>query len=612
MCGITGIITFSSEYKSDDLYSIIKRQTSFLKHRGPDSEGIFVNDGLALGHRRLSIIDLNETSNQPLHDESKRYTIVFNGEIYNYNEIKSSIKDYSWQTFSDTEVILASYIKWGEKCLEKLNGMFAFAIWDSVLKELFIARDRLGVKPLYYFLKSNILIFSSEIKSITASNLVEKKINFNSVIDVLQTQSVRTPNSIIDNINQIPPGYFAKFNNNGFELQCYWKIDNLNLSPYKLSLNETILKTKELVSDSIKSRMVSDVQVGAFLSGGIDSSIVVSEMAKHTHLPIKTFSITFNHVDFNESKYSRFISQKYSTKHEEFLLEPISLIDEIPDFFQSMDTPTVDGINTYIISKIVAKTGIKVVLSGIGGDELFAGYSGFNRYKNFTLFPFNSLHKILKLKIPNHNRTFNKIRSFLTQEELTLNEFYKINRAIYLHDETDKICNFTKPNPLWINLNSKSIKSYPILSQYSIAELTNYSLDVLLKDTDQMSMASSLEIREPFFDYKLIEFILQVPDKFKYSAQTPKSLLVKSFNDLPNEIVYRQKKGFSFPWDSWIRSSLKDFCGDNLSDLSKRDIFIKKGIFDIWKDFHYKRNGISWLHIWSLVCVESYLRTNKL
>lgn len=612
MCGITGIVSFSSEYKTEDLYSIIRKQTYSLKHRGPDSEGIFIKDGVALGHRRLSIIDLNEISNQPLHDVSKRYTIVFNGEIYNYNEIKSNIKDYSWQTLSDTEVILASFIKWGEKCLEKLNGMFAFAIWDNVQKELFIARDRLGVKPLYYFLKNNILIFSSELKGILASDIVNRKLNFDSVIDVLQTQSVKTPRSIIDSINQIPPGYFAKFNNDGYTHQSYWKIDNFNLNPYKLSLDETLIKIRELVSNSIKSRMVSDVPVGAFLSGGIDSSIVVGEMAKYTHLPIKTFSITFNNKDYDESKYSRLIAQKYSTNHEEFLLEPKYLIEEIPNFFQIMDTPTVDGINTYIISKIVAKTGIKVVLSGIGGDELFAGYSGFNRYKNFTFYPFNFFHKFIKFKIPNHNRFSNKINSLLNQKELTLNEFYTINRAIYLNEEIYRIYDSPTNNSLWVNLNTSSIKSYPILSQYSIAELTNYTLDVLLKDTDQMSMASSLEIREPFFDYKLIEFILQVPDNFKFSAKTPKNLLVKSFNNLPNEVIYRTKKGFSFPWDSWIRTSLKDFCGDNLSDLNKRDIFIKKGISEIWKDFLNKRSGISWLHIWSLVCIESYLRTNKL
>jgi len=366
MCGIAGIIGISAAESG----SLIDEMTERMKHRGPDAGATFVSDGIALGHRRLSIIDLSTNANQPFFDISKRYIIVFNGEIYNYQEIKELL-NYSWQTTSDTEVILAAYLQWGEHCLEKLNGMFAFAIWDNLKKDLFVARDRMGVKPFYYYQSNELFVFASEIRSILASGLVPKKLDINSLSSFLANLAVRTPNTIIEGIQQLQPGEYGFYKDNTFKKYKYWSITNnlINLQNYNLSYTETVQKTRHLFEEAIKSRMVADVPVGAFLSGGIDSSAIVAIMAQLSRRSIETFSITFKDKVFDESKYARYIAQQYQTNHTELLLEPNDLLKNLPEYISSMDSPTVDGINTYTISKLVAKTGIKVALSGLGGDE---------------------------------------------------------------------------------------------------------------------------------------------------------------------------------------------------------------------------------------------------
>ena len=614
MCGIAGIIGISKEKST----VMINGMVDAIAHRGPDAKAIYVDEHVAFGHTRLSILDLSNGANQPFIDASGDYVIVFNGEIYNYMDVKAKL-DYKWRTTSDTEVILAAFIQWGSNCLEHLNGMFAFAIWNKKSESLFIARDRIGVKPFYYYQNEGTLLFGSELRSMLATGIIERKIDEDALYQYFANMAVKTPNTMIKGIFQLSPGEYAVFNKGVLEKSVYWSMaDTGNRAPSKLSYNDTVKKTRTLFENSIKSRMVADVKVGAFLSGGIDSSAVVALMSAQSSVPVETFSIVFDDKDFDESQYSRLIAEKYNTKHTEFKLNPDDLLKELPDFIKYMDSPTVDGINTYLVSKLVAATGIKVVLTGIGGDELFVGYRNFRRWKDFNKFKFAIKNPLSRLFINVLNkfishRAIAKIKDFQDIKGDGISAFYANSRSIFLKEEINKLFlnSKYKPSKAWLDLDNEKINQMPLYSQYSVAELTNYTLDVLLKDTDQMSMAWALEVREPFFDFQFIEFLLTVQDDYKFDANTPKRLLVDAMGDLlPGEIVHRPKKGFAFPWDKWMRNELKKYCEEAIQKLAGRGIFNQQNLNGLWNRFLANDKAITWMHIWSFVVLEKWMEQN--
>lgn len=615
MCGISGIIGLNQSKAQPLIVSMMNA----MKHRGPDAQGSFVEDGVALGHVRLSIIDLSHGADQPLHESGGRYVIVFNGEIYNYQEVKAEL-NFDWKTNSDTEVILAAYMKWGKDCLSKLNGMFAFAIWDKQEKHVFIARDRMGIKPFYYSIIDGVLVFSSEIRSLLASQLVPRKIDKQGLCEYLSRIAVKTPRTILSDVHQLLPGYSATFKNGSLKTEQYWTMaKKLNTSNQPKSIEEARAKTLDLFKQSIKRRMVADVPVGAFLSGGIDSSAAVAAMAEQSPNPVSTFSIIFDEKEFDESTYARMIAEKYKTNHTEILLKPKMLIEELPGFFNDLDSPTVDGINTYLVSKLVKDTGIKVVLTGLGGDELFAGYQNFKRWKKFKQFGFlitNPLSKALvavALKLY-PNRALAKINDLQKSSTKGFTRFYNNSRSIFLKQEMQQLIDMPcdeKDN--FVDLNSPEVQFLPTLSQYSVGEMSNYTLDVLIKDTDQMSMAWALEVREPFFDYELIEYVLGVQDEFKFEHETPKSLLVKAMGaSLPDDIVYRPKKGFSFPWDYWLRNELKTYCQQSIEKLEKRQLFKSGSLLNYWNRFLNRDKSITWTHVWAFVVLEQWMDKNNI
>lgn len=614
MCGINGIIGADEKHAEH----AIRNMTAAMAHRGPDAEGFSSGKGFAFGHRRLSIIDLDHAADQPLHDQSGRYTIVFNGEIYNYREIREEL-DYPWKTHSDTEVIIAAYIRWGRDCLNKLNGMFAFAIWDREEECLFAARDRLGVKPFYYYASDGVFIFSSEIRSILASGMVSRKVDKASLADYLRMMTVRTPYTIIQNVFQLKPGECAIWKNGELTRSQWWSLINDGIAPKSATRKEVLNGVREKFKESVKSRMVADVKVGAFLSGGIDSSAVVAEMATQNPEQTETFSIVFRDKEFDESPFSRKIAETYHTRHTEFLLEPHDLIGHLPAYIRAMDSPTVDGINTYIVSKLVAETGIKVVLTGIGGDELYAGYSGFHRWKKYRklsklrLIPgMKTLVRVLSGVVP--NRKIAKLAQLISRRDAGLSVFYANSRGLYLDNEISRLIRDPAPeHPHWIDLDQQALKKYPEFSQYSIAELSGYTLDVLMKDTDQMSMAWSLEVREPFFDYRLIEHALTVTDDQKYDGRTPKSIFVEAMGELlPPLIVHRPKKGFTFPWKNWLRGELSPYCSEALTSLAGRGLFHENELNKLWNAFLNERGDVTWMHIWSLVILEKWMNENNI
>lgn len=618
MCGITGLLEFNSS-SSDDL--VIRKMTGALAHRGPDAEGIWMENEIAVGHRRLSIIDLSSAANQPFADNSGRYIIAFNGEIYNYNEVKSQLYGYAFKTTSDTEVIVAAYAKWGAHCLDHFKGMFAFAIWDRQQKELFIARDRLGVKPLYYYIDDKHLIFASEVRAILASGLVKKKLNKQALTEYFTYQSVTSPLSLIENIRQLEAGCYLTVKNSRLIIKRYWNVSNCATSnDYS---NEAIIKKNifQRLGKSVERRLVSDVPVAAFLSGGIDSSVVVGLMAEYCEVKPATFNISFSEETYDESKYAEIVSRKFNTEHRRIQLSPGIMLDQLDSALSALDAPSGDGINSYVVSKAIREEGIKVALSGIGGDELFAGYPVFGQYQNLhaqsRLWKHSALLRKLASALLPRNGFSNKrlrLKQLLNVPVPDIAHIYPLLRQMLppaLQEQLLRPASSKKTmlEDLLLD-NQEGLNSLPVLSQVTAAEYYGYTQNTLLKDTDQMSMAVALEVREPFFDIDLIEYVIGIPDQFKKPVY-PKSLLVESVKPLlPDEIVFRKKQGFVFPWKLWMKNELYSFCDQHISRIAERDFINAEALSQFWKAFLNNNPGIRWLDIWLFVVLEYWLEKN--
>jgi len=622
MCGINGI--FGLE-KITEPISVIKKMNSALAHRGPDADEHFISGNIALGHRRLSIIDLSDAGTQPFHSSDKRYTLIFNGEIYNYRELKEQLKDFTFKTNTDTEVLLAAFIKWGESCLAKLNGMYAFAIWDNQSAELFIARDRMGVKPLYYYRSDNSFVFSSEIRALLASGIVPRQTDKEALIDYLRYQTVHAPRTILENVFMLLPGHHMRINDNEVKIKKYWNAaDNYNEFAENESYDKCTEKVRELLLSSVERRLVSDVPFGAFLSGGIDSSAVVALMSKVSNHPVNTFTVTFSEEEFSEAKYAGIIAEKYKTKHTEIKLTPSEFMHMIPGALASMDHPSGDGPNTWIVSKVTKEAGITMALSGIGGDELFAGYDVFKR-----LYGLKSKEWIQYFPMPVRKvgsgflKTFkpsvssDKLDTFLRLEYFDIENVYPVMRQVLTEKKITELLNLKKlpvRSVYKIMMDGvgtgKHGYNLPELSKISYGEIYSYLQNVLLRDTDQMSMAHALEVREPFLDHELVEYVMGIKSSFKF-PHTPKKLLVDAMGDmLPSEIVNRPKMGFTLPWKDWMKNEMKNFCEEKINSLSKRDFINEKELKSIWNSFLKNDKRYPWSRLWYLVVLEDWLCRN--
>lgn len=597
----------------------IRRVTNCIAHRGPDADGFFVEDGIALGHRRLSIIDLSEAANQPQFDVTGRYAIVLNGEIYNYRDVKKKFPDYPYQTESDTEAIIAAYSKLGPDCLGELNGMFAIAIWDRERRELFVARDRLGVKPLYYALTDDgEFVFASEIRGILASGLVDRKLDHGALSEYLIYQSVYAPRTIVEGIRQLPAGSYCFRSDRGLEIKSYWQIEDHRdaaVGDDEATVKRTV---RDLLLKSVERRMISDVRLGAFLSGGIDSSAVVALMSEVSDQPVDTFSVTFGEKEFDESRYSNLIAKKFNTRHTAVELSPNDFLNELPNALAAVDSPTGDGFNTYVVSKATKQAGITVALSGLGGDELFAGYPYFFNWLDVRQGLLPKVPQFLRRPISaaiatSRKSKYQRIADILAVETVDLASVYPMFRQVMSKQAArDYLGNGNGRSSLERELEEKrsAVDSFPLLSQVTIAELIGYTQNVLLKDTDQFAMASALEVREPFFDYHLVEYVLSIPDSIKL-PKFPKSLLVESIAPLlPDEIVHREKKGFTFPWEHWMRNELKGLCESRLHGLEERGLFTPGLLDRKWNAFLRGSDGVRWSELWHLVVLADWLERN--
>ena len=604
MCGICG---FNFENKK-----LIKLMTNSLERRGPDDEGYYLDKNISLGHRRLSIIDL-KTGKQSISNEKGNLQIIFNGEIYNFKELRKDLekKRHKFSTESDTEVIIHLYEEYKEDCPKYLQGMFAFAIWDNKEKKLFLARDRLGIKPLLYYNKGDKFIFASEIKAILKDPEIKREINKESLYHYLTFNYVPTPATILNNISKLPPASTLTYHKNKISINSYWDV---NISETNMSEDFAIKQITNLLKDSIKSRMISDVPLGAFLSGGVDSSFVVGLMSQLSEQPIKTFSIGFPEEEYNELKYAKIIADKFQTDHKTFNVTPdINIISKL---VEALDEPFADpsAIPCYYVSKMASKN-VKVVLSGEGGDELFAGYS---RYLPWKQDKFANLTKIIPFK--------NKLASIslkLGKEELSR----KINKAKQLANASDsekflsKVCKYSEDEKKNIltekyNLNSESIinnyfnKPASLLNKQLYTDVKTFLVDNNLFKTDRTSMANSLELRVPILDHRLAEFAFKIPSKLKLKNKTFKYIFKKAANQIiPKEIINRKKKGFAAPLPILFRNNLKDF----MYDILNSDSFKNRGLFDqnylnklINQHLTKKRDHT--YRLWTLIMFELWLR----
>jgi len=615
MCGITGILHFN---KIPEAPQRVRAMTNAIAHRGPDAEGFYDDPAIALGHRRLSIIDLSGAANQPFFDRSGNYVMVFNGEIYNYLELKQELSDYPFTTSSDTEVLMAAFCKWGIDCVKVVEGMFAFAIWDKRNEILWLARDRMGVKPLYFFRNENAFAFSSEKRSLLASSLINPSIDQQSLFEFLSLQSAGYPNAIIKDIHQLQAGTCMKLTAHSSDTMKYWSVtDNKrNIDTDTATIRKTLF---EKMNEAVAKRMMSDVPMGAFLSGGIDSSAVVALMSLNSREKINTFNLAFTEKEYDESGYAETIANRFGTNHTRHLLRPEDFLDKVVAGLDAMDSPSADGINTFVLSGAIRSAGLKVALTGIGGDELFAGYPGFMRFYKLNnasasyqlSYPLRKLASLLlNQSISNRNK---RLSELLAISDTRISNVYPIIRKIFSPDLIRQLVN---TNVQEIGLEKmlkdelKAIEKFDLFSQYSIAEYMGYTQHTLLKDADQMSMAVGLEIREPFFDHKLIEYALSIPDNIKF-PHFPKQLMVEALEPLlPNEIVHRKKQGFVLPWEKWMRNELQSFCADQINELANRNFIKRDALLKYWNRFLQHDPAIRWMELWQFVVLGHWLKKN--
>ena len=562
MCGIAGIIgeSISREDKQRALDSMMRA----LRHRGPDDQGIWISDDGAAGlvATRLAILDLSLAGHQPMSANDGRYTIAFNGEIYNFREVRSqlAVNGSEFRSEGDTEVVLHAFEHFGPACVKRLRGMFAFAIWDQQTKSCFLARDPFGIKPLYYYHDParELFIFASEIRALIASELVPRKLSATGLLGYFRYGSVQEPETMLQNVHCLPAGSTLQFSAAGVSVNRYWRPDFPESAPEKIPSQGSAPKiVREALIDSVRAHFVSDVPVGIFLSGGIDSTaIAVAARSVYPSSDLRTFSIGVDDPGLDESELARRTAGILQTNHSESQLDKIRAKQLFADFLDQVDQPTVDGFNTFAVSKLAHEHGLKVILSGLGGDELFAGYPTFRNVPRLlrisaALGKANSARRNLARRIagrPGASR-WRRLHSFL-QTPGSLTSAYESYRGIFADDEAKRlVCQITGQTVFEPTEAAEADLDADARNAVSQLELERYMRNQLLRDSDVMSMAWSLELRVPFVDRVVFESVRKIPASIRLRAG--KQLLLEAMPEIPAWVQQRAKRGFMFPLVRW-------------------------------------------------------------
>jgi asparagine synthase (glutamine-hydrolysing) len=623
MCGIAGFVSArdSGEFRT----AAVGHMCDAMIHRGPDDAGLETYGDATIGMRRLAIFDPAH-GHQPMTTPDGRLHLVFNGAIYNFRALRDELTaaGFSFRTQCDTEILLAAYAHWGEACLGRLRGMFAFAVWDERDQSLFLARDPFGIKPLYYRHDGARLLFASELNALLASGTGASEIDPQSVADYLAWFAVPAPRTIYRDLVSLRPGECARFRAGRLELRTYWNFSTIPRDlPVTASPEEFTRELRVRLDDTIRAHVVADVPVGAVLSGGLDSAGVVGLMAKAGGGQLRTFSIGFDEAGYSEADAAAETARFCGTQHHASVLTGNQVVGDLDALIAALDQPTGDGINTYYASQAAHAGGVTVALSGLGGDELFGGYPSFRDLPRlarwlprWAYLPAAAKSAILGRLRRGGTRT-RKLADFL-QYAHTLNELGALQRRVFSEPgrrallSADALRALGAPSPHHPSLAelSADLTGAGTFDTISAWELRTYMADVLLRDSDVMSMRHSLELRVPFVDRPLVEWLRRQPEAFKSNPGRPKGALFDAVRELlPPGLEQRRKQGFSLPFGVWMRRELRPFLEDTFSDASvaRSGLLAREPVQKLWRGFLAGDDTREWSRVWSLAVLIAFL-----
>jgi asparagine synthase (glutamine-hydrolysing) len=638
MCGICGKISFNGESVSSDL---ITRMMGSLAHRGPDDEGSYIrivrtsggsNITLGLGHKRLSIIDLSPDGRQPLANEDESLWLVFNGEIYNHPTLRQELiaRGHRFRSQTDSEVILHLFEEKGIDALQDFNGMFAFALWDEAKQRLYLCRDRLGIKPLVYFQDSSSLVFASEIQALLQDKSIPRELDWEALKLYLTFNYVPAPLSIYQGIKKLLPGHYLLWENGNYSTQQYWDIPSNDSKSSTYDFQQHSKQLRQTFEDAVKIRMIADVPLGAFLSGGMDSSIIVALMARNSGERINTFNISYPDLPmYDESSYARQVAAMYNTDHHEIRLDSKEMLQIIPEALASLGEPFADSslLPTLVISKETRKK-VTVALAGDGGDELFAGYRlylGETFYKYYDYLPQwfrrHGLESWIPLLPDSRNvkwlEYFRRVKKFIRGAHGDLIHRLFLWREVFSAELITSLLNGdlepneTHPGESWL----RALDHWPgdDLNRLLYVEVKDSLPCDMLTKVDLMSMKKALEVRVPFLDHRVVELAFQMPGSMKLKGLRRKYILLETFKDLlPSSLHLRPKQGFEVPISAWLKNELKDMLEDYLSPslLKGQGMFNPEVVEGMKKDHLQNRRDTSWL-LWNLIVFQHWYSTQK-
>jgi asparagine synthase (glutamine-hydrolysing) len=635
MCGICGIVGIEDAGRAEVL---VRLMTRAMVHRGPDDEGLLISPPVALGMRRLSIIDL-PGGHQPVFNEDGSIAVVFNGEIYNFRELRRILEaqGHAFRTHSDTEVIVHAYEAWGEDCPKHLRGMFAFAVLDnrrtsaSAGPHVFLARDRLGIKPLYYALADGALLFASEVRALLASGLVRRNLSRPAVESFLLFGSVSEPMTLIEGVHSLPPGHSLRAGptmGRPVEIprpSAYWsfRVSASATSSAAPQQQEVVAQLRSLLEDAVRSHLIADVPLGVFLSSGLDSTTLAA-LAARDRAGIHTFTVVFPEQEFSEAPLARRTAERFGTRHEELLLSGEEMLAQLDEAVGSLDLPTMDGINSFFVSWAAHRVGLKVALSGLGGDEIFGGYSTFRTAPQMSRLAAvaqclpRSLRSataagVARLGNSAGRRDAGRKLAAVWCDPGSLPHPYFYSRALFAPEQAASLLQGglsagDSPWRAWLAAAAAQAAPFDEFTAVSVLEARSYMVNTLLRDTDAVSMHHSLEVRVPLLDHPLVEFLAALPGSLKRAGRQPKPLLVQALGGLlPEEIVHQPKRTFTFPWEHWLRGPLQTRVAAGLRDFvpALRPILQADAVQAVWQDFLAGRTN--WSRPWSLFVLNAWV-----
>ena len=615
---------------------VVQAMTDALAHRGPDGAGVRrvtqpADDTVGVfGHRRLAIIDLSERGAQPMIGPTGA-VLTFNGEVYNFKALRHDLESLGcrFRSDSDTEVVLQGYEQWGPRVVDRLQGMFAFAIWDTARRTLLLARDRLGIKPLYVCRTAGALLFASEIRSILASGLIDRRLDLAALDQYLAYQTVPSPRTLVAGVGTLGPGEYAIAAAGGaWSVTHYW--DLLSSADADAGrINDAVearTRVRALLGESIGLHLVSDVSVGVFLSGGIDSSALVGLVRDAGVVP-RTFTVACPGTRFDESRHARDVAEEFASNHTEILLSEGELLDQLPEAMAGVDHPSGDGINTWVVSRAVRQAGVKVALSGLGGDEFFGGYPSFRRLERLS-----SLAPVLRHSPARARRaaaaavralggaTVSSAKTAaLLESDGSLPQAFLLLRQMFSHAQRRSLLEpealravVSDPYLSLLDAAAGRVADGDTMRFVSYAEARTYMHDLLLRDTDQMSMRHGLEVRVPLLDHRLVEYVMALPAAVKQAGERAKPLLVDSLPvSLPAAAV-RPKQGFVLPFEQWMKTALRPFCERYLGHggLLRLGAFDRQATEALWSEFLGGGGAVTWSRPWTLVALGAWAARN--